>query len=236
MRNKKPHINLSESPVDGASDDSFRVFVKNSSDQDPTELYVFDTVGDSFFGDGVTALDVKKLLASNRSKQIDVYINSLGGLAYDGLSIYNELTRHDGRVEVTITGVAFSAASIIAMAGDVIRMHEASDIGIHRASTFAYGNKSTMIDASQWLENLDQHLIDIYSARTGASRSQVEQWLDGVDDGTLWRAKDAVEIGFADELIPSKQKSKEKNNQRASAAKARVLASLRSREFRTRRV
>ena len=55
---------------------------------------------------------------------------------------------------------------------------------------------------ADWLSTIDEHLVDIYSTRTGATAAQVETWLDGDDDGTLFSAKAAFENGFADEIIP----------------------------------
>lgn len=190
------------------TDSGFRVFVNaNSNELDPVELLIMEDIGEDWLGEGVSAKSVVGFVNEHRGRDINVRINSPGGLVYDGLVIYNALTAHDAPVTVTIEGLAFSAASFIAMAGDTIRMHEASDIGIHRAWGGAVGNSKAMRGVAEWLDTIDSHLIDIYQARTGQNRSQIEEWLDGTDDGTLFAAKDAVEHGFADEVIPSKQRN-----------------------------
>ncbi len=150
-------------------------------------------------------------------------INSPGGLVYDGLVIYNALSTHGPQVTVTIEGLAYSAASFIAMAGDTIKMHEASDLGIHRAHGVSVGNSKTMLAVADWLDTIDEHLVDIYTARTGAEPAQVEAWMDGTDDGTLFSAKDAKKYGFADEIIPlaKKKKAAAKNSERIAEAKKR---------------
>lgn len=200
---------------------SFGIRIVNQDDDGPIDIYVTDVIGSNWFDDGVSASDIKKTLAANKGRAVNVEINSPGGLAYDGLSIYNDLVRHDGRVDVTITGLAYSAASIIAMAGDWIRMHQAADFGIHRASVVAWGNQKELADTIKWLANLDEHLIEIYSARTGASSSVVEGWIDGDVDGTLWTAAKAKENGFVDEVIAVK----ERDNEGASNAKEAIAAS-----------
>lgn len=208
------------------SDDAFRVFV-NADGGGPAELLIMDDIGESWYGEGVTAKDVVGFMNQHRDREINVRVNSPGGLVYDGLVIYNALASHEKQVTVTIEGLAFSAASFIAMAGDTIRMYEASDIGIHRAWGGAMGNAKAMRGVAEWLDTIDGHLIDIYEARTSASREQIEEWIDGTDDGTLFSAKEAVAAGFADEIIPAKTKSNRKANatsQIASVHSRRISA------------
>lgn len=188
-----------------AEDSKFRVYCK--ANEESVDLMIVDVIGDDWLGDGITAASAMKFLSEHRDKPINVRINSPGGLAYDGLQIYNALSQHEKPVTATIEGLAFSAASIIAMAADVIRMHEASDIGIHRAGMVVFGNRSVMQDAINWLDVIDEHLVEIYQSRTGASRDQVVDWLDGELDGTLFSAKEAMDAGFADEIIPTKKKA-----------------------------
>ena len=201
------NLNVPRSLRNGMSDDKFRVYC-NADAEGPVELLVMDEIGESWYGEGVKATDVVSFLSSNRGRDVNVRINSPGGLVYDGLVIYNNLKQHDGIVTVTIEGLAFSAASFIAMAGDTIRMHEASDIGIHRAWGGGVGNAKTMRGVAEWLDQIDSHLVEIYQAKTGAGENQINEWLDGTDDGTLFSAKEAVRFGFADELIPIKEAGK----------------------------
>ena len=176
---RKPHkiINLSHAFVNETSDPGYKVFV-NEKGQTP-ELLIMEEIGEGFFGDGISATDVVGFVNKHRGENILVRINSPGGLVYDGLVIYNALANHDSTVEVVIEGLAFSAASFIAMAGDTIKMHEASDIGIHRSMGMAIGNSRVMSGVVEWLNTIDDHLIDIYSARTGHARDTIEDWLDG---------------------------------------------------------
>lgn len=201
----------------------FRV-VCLAPDEGPAEMMVMDVIGDDFFGDGLTASKAVDFIRDNKDRDILVRINSPGGLAYEGLQIYNALGQHQKNVTVRVEGLAFSAASIIAMAGDTIEMHEASDIGIHRAAVVAIGNQFEMQDAMNWLRNLDEHLVNIYTARTGQSRDTIRDMLDGVSDGTLMRAEEAVELGFADKVIPAKAKSdKKESKNRIDETKTRQI-------------
>ena len=219
------NLQIPENLKNSVSDDSFKVFVNDGNTEDePAELLILDEIGEGWYGDGVSAKDVVGFVKENRGRDFNVRINSPGGLVYDGLTIYNALANHNGQVTVTIEGLAFSAASFIAMAGDKIRMHEASDIGIHRSMGMAMGNAKTARGLAEWLDTIDEHLVEIYQARTNQSRNQIEEWLDGTDDGTLFSAKDAVKHGFADELIPAKTKNQNRASAAVNTARKRIAA------------
>ncbi len=204
------------------SDDTFRILCRETDEA--AELLIAEEIGEDWIGEGLSAKDVVAFLDGNKGTDVHVRINSPGGLVYDGLQIYNALSSHDSRVEVTIEGLAYSAASFIAMAGDHIRMYAASDLGIHRAWGIAMGNAVTMRDTADWLETIDGHLIDIYTARTGQPQGQIERWLDGDVDGTVFSAEQAVTHGFADELIPLKTKRNEAAASLKDTATRRIRA------------
>lgn len=207
MKNRMPALNLNapKNVQDAFSSSTFKVYCKDSTGPDePAWLLIMDEIGKSFYGEGVAATDVVGFLAENRGRPVHVRINSPGGLVYDGLTIYNSLLAHDAEVTVTIEGLAYSAASFIAMAADKIRMFEASDIGIHYAWGGGIGNKAVLRDAADWLEGIDEHLLDIFERRTGRKRDEIDGWMAGNVDGTLFSAKQAVEYGFADELVQPK--------------------------------
>lgn len=208
MKNHKP-FNLKTVPqaVRDAEGGSLQVFTNAAKDDEPAELLIMDQIGEDWYGDGVSGESVVAFIKENKGKPINVRINSPGGLCYDGLVIYNSLANHDGQVTVTIEGLAYSAASFIAMAGDVVRMHKASDFGIHRASIIAVGNQKEFRSVVEWLNTIDEHVIDIYQDRTGQDREQIVSWIDGISDGTLFSAAQCKEYGFCDEIIePAKGK------------------------------
>jgi ATP-dependent protease ClpP protease subunit len=189
------------------------------------ELLVMDEIGENWFGEGITAKDVIGFLNDHSGKPVNVRINSFGGSAYDGIVIHNALSNHNAEVTTTIEGIAFSAASHIFLSGSKRRMHEASDFGIHRASVGAVGNLNVFLAMAEWLKTLDQHQIDVYMAATGKSEQQVTEWLEGTDGmmGTIFPAAQAVEHGFATEMISLRKKNKDYQE---TAVKEKITASV----------
>ena len=197
------------------SDDDFKIYAKQ--DAESIEILMFDDIGDMGWGEGIAAADVAAMLSERPNSMVNARINSFGGLAYDGLAIHNAFKSHQGKITATIEGIAFSAASIVALGADHVRMHQSSDFGIHRALGGAIGNAKVMRGYADWLDRVDGHLHEIYEHKTGASPKQVTEWLDGVDDGTVFSAKEAHEHGFADEVIKLKTETNSTNSQKYAA-------------------
>ena len=199
-------LQMPEAIKAAVADSGFRVKVQNAKDDAPAELQVMDDIGEW----GVAAPDVSDFLAANKGRPITAKINSFGGDVYAGLSIANDLSHHDAEVTTIVNGVAYSAATPIFLAGDVRKMHEASDFGIHRAWSGAVGNQNVMLAMAEWLETIDNHIADLYAAFSDESLDTVNAWLDGKDgmSGTVFSAKEALEAGFASEVIPAKKPEK----------------------------
>lgn len=215
--------------VNASEDSDFLVFCNASEDEsEPVELLIMEQIGEDWYGDGVIAKDVVGFLKEHKDREVHVRVNSPGGLVYDGFVIYNALVSHKPEVVVTIEGLAFSAASYIAMAGDKVQMHKASDLGIHRSSTVAWGNAKDLAASIEWLDTIDGHLVEIYEDRTGASTKQINKWLDGVSDGTLFSATDALKNGFIDEIIDPKVESKSNKKSKNAAEQAGRAAAKRT--------
>tara|TARA_A100001391_G_scaffold205094_1_gene203447 strand:+ start:499 stop:1212 length:714 start_codon:yes stop_codon:yes gene_type:complete len=203
-----------DTPQKAEQSSRMRASIRN--DGNVAELLIMDQIGEDSYGDGVSAESVVNFLRINRTKPINVRINSPGGLVYEGLVIMNALASHDATVTVTIEGLAYSAASFIAMAGDTVRMYKASDFGIHRASIIAMGNRKEIQSVRDWLNTIDNHLVDIYQAKTGQPRKKIIDWLDGVSDGTVFSADEALKAGFCDEVIDPKAGNRSSSNGRTS--------------------
>ena len=105
--------------------------------------------------------------------------------------------------------MAVSAASIIAMAGDTIRMNENATLMIHRAWGLMMGNSADMKDYAETLNRLDGQLAGTYAARTGLRKDTVTKLMIGESDGTSFDAAEAKAKGFADEIVPNKKKAKD---------------------------
>jgi ATP-dependent Clp protease protease subunit len=209
-----------------ASSDGFKVGVKASDES--VEMMIHGVIGDSW--QGLDSQSVGQFLREHKGKTVNVDINSPGGLAYDGVSIYNALAQHDGPVNVDITGIAASAASIIAMAGTRIRIAENASLMIHRAWGIGVGNTAVMDDLSQFLAKLDDQIAATYAARTGRTAAKMLAMMVGKVDGTTFDGKEAVAEKFADEVIPLKKKPEESQakptDQLAAEAQCRLKAAM----------
>lgn len=169
------------------------------------ELTMLDIIGvDWWTGDGVTGKWVKRQLDANPDVTvIRVLLDSPGGVAFEGVAIHNLLKRHKARVEVEVIGEASSAASVIAMAGDVIKMHEGSAMMIHRAASCMCGFAEDMRTAADALDVITSGITDIYESRTGRSRAEIDAM---VTKETWMSARDAVKQGFATEVVKAGSK------------------------------
>lgn len=164
-------------------------------------ITMFDVVGEDYWsGGGITA---KKLAAQLRAigpRPVEVQINSPGGDMFEGLAVYNVLREHPQDITVKIMGMAASAASIIAMAGDRIEIGAASFVMIHNCWVSAAGNRHDMRETADWLEPFDRAMTDLYVARTGQPAETVAKWMDAE---TYMSGSAAIERGFADALLPA---------------------------------
>ncbi len=161
-------------------------------------LSIFDYIGDDGMGGGVPAAKVAGALRAIGDKRITVEINSPGGNYFEGVAIYNLLRRHTQPIDVQILGIAASAASIIAMAGDTIAIAHNAEIMIHQAMGIFAGNADDMEDALATLRKLDGAMADTYAARTGMDRDTL---LAMMKAETYIGGQDAVDQGFADSVL-----------------------------------
>lgn len=118
--------------------------------------------------------------------------------------IYNMLTTYPGKVRVCINGVAASAASVVAMAGDTVAMSPVSMLMIHNPATLAVGDKDELERALAMLESVKDSIINAYQAKTGLSRAKLSKLMDAE---TWMDARAAISMGFADEYLTNKTNS-----------------------------
>lgn len=168
--------------------------------EEDNTISILDVIGQDWFGEGVTSNRIAAALRAIGKKDVTVNVNSPGGSYFEGLAIYNMLREHPAKVTVKILGMAASAASVIAMAGDEIQIARAGFIMIHNTWVVAMGDRHEMRDVADWLEPFDQMAVDIYAARTGLEEKKLATMLDR--ETWIGGAK-AVEDGFADSLLPS---------------------------------
>jgi len=162
------------------------------------EIYLYGPIGQDWFGEGNSAKqfadDLKKL---NNVSTIDVRINSEGGDVFAGKAMYTLLTQHKAKIVVHIDGLAASAASFIAMAGNEIEIAESAFVMIHDAFGAQYGRAKDMRAFADLLDATNQSIVDIYAARTKSAADKIAKWMDAE---TWFSAKDAIKNGFADRV------------------------------------
>lgn len=178
---------------------SFYNFIKNQLDGGD-ELYIDGEIvcGADWWGpDGqVVARRFRQRLS--QCKDVTVYINSPGGDVFAAAEMYTALREHKGRVVVKITGIAASAASVVAMAGDQVLMSPVAYMMIHDPWTYAAGNYREMEHQAEILRQIGQGLIAAYTAKTGKSREDIAEMLAAE---TYMNAQKCVEEGFADGIL-----------------------------------
>lgn len=161
-------------------------------------LFLNGTIAeDNWFDDDVTPQMFKEELMDG-SGNITVRINSPGGDCVAASQIYNMLREYKGTVTVKIDGIAASAASVIAMAGDKVLMSPVSMMMIHNPMTVAFGDSGEMQRAIDMLSSVKDSIINAYEIKTGLSRVKLAHLMDAE---TWMDANKAIELGFADEII-----------------------------------
>ena len=163
-----------------------------------------EIASESWWGDEVTPKLFMSELAEFSGKDITVWINSPGGDVVAGSQIYTALKEHKGQVTVKIDGIAASAASVIAMAGDFVYMSPTSLFMIHDPITIAIGDQNDMEQAIAVLRECKESIINAYALKTGISRAKISRLMS---DETWMNAKKAVELGFADKILYTKEYS-----------------------------
>jgi ATP-dependent Clp protease, protease subunit len=161
------------------------------------ELLIYDSIGESFFG-GISAKSfIESLSNLGEIDELTVRINSPGGNVFDAAAIYNAIKRHPARTIIEIDGVAASAASYIAMAGDEVRIAENARFMIHNAMALTMGNRHAHSKRQAILSKLDQGIASLYAKR---SKQKLESVAQMMDDETWFTAAEAVAAGFAEKL------------------------------------
>ncbi|HFT1686720.1 TPA: head maturation protease, ClpP-related [Providencia stuartii] len=183
-------------------------------------ISVLDVIGEDYWGEGVTAKRISAALRAIGENDVVVNINSPGGDMFEGLAIYNLLRAHSGKVTVNVLGIAASAASIIAMAGDEIRMGRGAFLMIHNCWSVGIGNRHDFAKLAAALEPFDKSMADIYAARSGQAGDVVSKMMD---DETYITSSDAIAKGFADSLLAADEIDDGDENPQAAIRKLDAL-------------
>jgi ATP-dependent Clp endopeptidase proteolytic subunit ClpP len=177
--------------------------IENSSS--PTaRVYIYDEIGYV----GISAQDFVKDLNEVKAPRIELHIDSPGGDVFDGVAIFNVIKDHPADVTVIVDGIAASAASFIAQAGDKIVMNRNSSMMIHDAHGLAIGNSKDMAELAGLLDKASDNIASIYADRSG---KPAEHWREQMRKETWYSAEEAVDAGLADEAIVQTIPAKSKN-------------------------
>lgn len=163
------------------------------------EIFLYGTVGENLWGDGFSARDVVMALAEvGRNNDIVVRLNSGGGFASEGAAIYNALAAHKGHKTVYVDGIAASAASLIAMAGDQINMRKGSVMMIHDPSGITLGTAADHAKSIESLNAMADACAEIYADRAGKS---IEEARADMREEIWLTPQHAIERGYATAVI-----------------------------------
>lgn len=166
-------------------------------------ISVLDVIGeDPFTGGGITSKRIAGALRSIGDGDITVEVNSPGGDFFEGVAIYNMLRAHKGKVTVRVLGLAASAASVIAMAGDEVLIGKAGFLMVHNAWVMAVGNRHDLTEAATTMETFDSAMASVYADRAGVDVKSASAWMDSE---TWFSGADAVKNGLADGYLPDDQ-------------------------------
>ncbi|MDE6501298.1 MAG: Clp protease ClpP [Ruminococcus sp.] len=169
-----------------------------NSDEKETELIFNGPISDeTWWGDEITPAMFRDELSKVKGN-LTVWLNSPGGDCFSASQIYTMLRNHKGKITVKIDGIAASAASVVAMAGDETLISPTGMIMIHNPMTIAWGNKSDMEKAINELEEVKESIINAYVRKTTLSREEISRLMD---EETWMNAEKALQLGFVDGIL-----------------------------------
>lgn len=171
--------------------------IKNAAAPDTTEVWIYQQIGADWWSEGVEAKQFCQELATIKTANIDLHINSPGGSVFDGLAIYNALQRHPANVTSYVDGLAASIASVIALAGSKVVMAENALFMIHNPWGFAQGSAEDMRKCADVLDKCKDSIMVAYRNKTGLDDAALSAAMDAE---TWYSAEEAQSAGFVDEV------------------------------------
>ena len=185
----------------------FEVVAKAESNE--VEIFLYDHIVSSeeeaeWWGGVAPESFVKAVYAVDKEATIHLRINSPGGSVFAARAMEQALRDHKGTVIVHIDGLAASAATFIAMAGDEVIMAKGAMFMIHKAWTGMWGNANDLRKEADLLDKIDGTLAETYASKTGKELAQVANWMA---DETWFTAAEALEHGFATSIAETETKA-----------------------------
>jgi len=171
---------------------------KASAESPESDLYLYGEVG----GWGASATEFIDALSTRKDQRINLHIHSPGGSVFEGHAIYNALRNHPGGVTTMVDGIAASMASVIAMAGNPVKIASNGFLMIHNPWSQAAGGSEEMRKQADVLDKLKDSLVKIYADKSGMPEDEIAA---AMDDETWLNAEEAVAFGLADEIFSGMQ-------------------------------
>jgi len=153
---------------------------------------------DLFGIEATSPAKVEEAIEKSEGEDLEVDINSGGGSVFAGSEIYTMLKSYEGKVIVKIVGIAASAASVIAMAGNKTMMSPTAQMMIHNSSTYQEGDHNEMTKATEILKSTDNSIANAYRLKSGKTQKEL---LDLMNQETWLTAEKAKELNLIDEIL-----------------------------------
>lgn len=173
----------------------------DDDDENTNEIYIYDYID----GWGYNERTLRYDLAKAGDGPITIYMNSPGGSAFSGVAMKNLLRRDARKITVIVDAMCASAATIISMGADTIKMCQGSEWLVHRCWSLGMGDCKFFDKMAKEMRGTDSSLAEMYAAKTGSSMDDI---LDLMDEDRLMQRDEALELGFIDEIIDDEPKSK----------------------------
>lgn len=190
-----------------------------TNDGDSAKLYVYDVIG----GWDLDSVEFVKQVHALDVATIDMHINSPGGFVYDAVAMYEAVKAHPATVTARIDGLAASAASFLAMAGDKVEIAKGGRMMIHDAQGIAMGSPADFREYADLLDGVSDDISQYYADHAGGKPAD---WRASMTATTWYNASQTVEAGLADRVSGSepdnKTSSRTTNRSRLIKARARV--------------
>lgn len=192
-------------------------------------LFLYDSIGENWWGGGVSPQKVVEAIAEaerSGARRLNVFINSPGGNAFDGMAIYSAIRRFKGEKHICIDGLAASAASVIAMAGDVVDMTRVAMLMVHNPSSLVIGESKDLRKEAEVLDAIRDSMIAAYCHKTGKKSSELRELCDGE---TWMTADQAVDAHFADSVVEEEpDEDEDEADGAATLAASAIVGSFKS--------
>lgn len=185
---------------------SWNPSIKAAETEGANTITIFGVIGDNYdyYGEGVTLKRIDAALRAIGDEEVSVYINSPGGDMFEGIAIYNRLREHSQKVTIKVIGLAASAASIVAMAGEERLIGKSAFLMIHNCWSYLAGNRHDLRGIADQFEEFDMALRDVYIDASGTAETDV---MDMMDREAYLSGRSSVDKSFmtgymnADEII-----------------------------------